>query len=305
MTAEHQTGITAEASSDATFILLNAIAGMEEPLRQALSTITKAVQAKQSSFPEAELHVAAGFSIHSFKRITGQDAPLDLAPFPSIQGEDMLVKDEAFDICLHIRSQRRDVTHEMAMDLYRLLAPYVVLKEQTDCFKYLDNRDFTGFVDGTENPQGDHRCAVALTQEPTSPHHLGSYLNYMKFTHKLSEWEQLSTKSQEDIYGRTKEANEEYPSEQKSLHAHTKRTSLKDKDGKSLEILRQSMPFGDLKEQGLVFASYSKSPTPFNLMLESMLTGDQSGHTDHLMKYTSASTGSTFFVPSVRFLNSL
>jgi putative iron-dependent peroxidase len=115
----------------------------------------------------------------------------------------------------------------------------------------------------------------------------------------------LKNEEQEDVYGRTKLDNIEYESEKKPLTAHTKRTSLKDENGKSIEILRQSMPYGDVKEQGLFFVSYCHSPEPFEKMLKSMIYGDGHGHVDHLLKYTQAETGAAFFAPSLTFLTTL
>jgi putative iron-dependent peroxidase len=40
-------------------------------------------------------------------------------------------------------------------------------------------------------------------------------------------------------------------------------------------------------------------------MLESMVKGDQDGNTDHLMKYTTATTGQAFFVPAIDWFTSL
>ena len=305
MTQVHQTGITAEASSDASFIALNAVVGQEKNLREALASFPKLIEAIQSQFPDAELHAAIGFSIHSFERITQCKAPKQLNPFPSLSGPLLSVKDQAFDMMWHIRSSRHDVTHQLAMQLYKAVSPYVTLEQQVNCFKYLDNRDFTGFVDGTENPQGDDRTVVALVSDDEPQYQGGSYFNYMKFVHDLSKWEQQDLKVQEDTYGRTKYDNEEYAGADKSPHAHTKRTSLKDENGKSLELLRQSMPFGDLSEQGLIFASYSKTPDIFNLMLRSMVEGDEEGNVDHLMQYTSASYGSVFYMPPISFFDQL
>ncbi|MFD1382536.1 Dyp-type peroxidase [Rhodanobacter aciditrophus] len=305
MTIDFQTGIVAEPSSDATFILLNAAPGKEAQLRKALSTAPALIESIQQQFPDTELHAAIGFSCHGWERIMAEAKPAELAPFPSFSGELLSVSDEAHDIVLHIRSMRHDATHTLALKLFQSFADSVTFSQQTNCFKYLDNRDFTGFVDGTENPQGEDRKDVALVGEEDSAHLGGSYLNYMKFTHNLAKWNTVDLKDQEDTYGRTKYDNEEYASADKSVHAHTKRTSLKDDNGNSLEILRHSMPFGDLQEQGLVFASYSRTPSIFDRMLQSMIEGDEDGNVDHLMKYTNATAGSAFFIPSISFLKAL
>ncbi|WP_067098740.1 Dyp-type peroxidase [Marinomonas atlantica] len=305
MSLNHQTGITAEASSDASFILLDAVEGKEAVLRKALASCSQLISDIQNQFPDAQLHAAIGVSTHSFYRITQCEPPKELAPFPSFSGQFLSVKDEAYDLIMHIRSNRHDATHILALALLKAMSDSVKLRTQTHCFKYLDNRDFTGFVDGTENPEGEDRASVALVGDEDSAYKGGSYLNYMKFVHDLEKWEHQELKVQENTFGRTKYDNEEYASAEKSPHAHTKRTSLKDDQGQSLELLRQSMPFGDLQEQGLIFVSYSKTPIIFDLMLQSMIEGDEKGNADHLMQYTHASSGSAFYVPTPKFLNQL
>ena len=305
MPYNHQSSITAEASSHAEFILLESIKGKEGQLRQALAAFPSLIGRIQQQFPDAQVSCAIGFSSHSWERITEHKKPQELGPFPHLKGEYIELKEAPHDILLHVRAMRHDAVHELAMTLFKACGDSVALIQQTNTFKYLDNRDFTGFVDGTENPEGEDRASVALVGEEDPDYQGGSYLNYIRFVHDLDKWNAQDLKTQEDTFGRTKYDNEEYASADKSPHAHTKRTSLKDDQGKSLELLRHSMPFGDLSEQGLVFVSYSKTPSIFNLMLQSMVKGDEHGRADHLMKYTRATTGSAFFVPTLNFLAAL
>ncbi|MCV2402177.1 Dyp-type peroxidase [Marinomonas sp. C2222] len=298
-----QSGVIAEASSDALFLTFNVKNQNFKSVKATLVMAPTFTAELQEKYPNADLHMAVGISHQAWQNFDISQ-PKELAPFPHIKGQDAEAVSTDVDLVLHIRSLRRDVTYLLATKLHSSLGDSVALVEEVSCFQYLDSRDLTGFVDGTENPAGESRKEVALVKEDEAFKN-GSYLNLMKFVHNLPKWEKEEVKTQEDIYGRTKEDNIEYAGADKSLHSHTKRTSLKDEHGKSLEILRQSMPFASLHEKGLMFASYSKSPMPFNRMLESMLLGDEHGHTDHLMKYTSIKTGQAFFVPSIDWLKSL
>ena len=107
----------------------------------------------------------------------------------------------------------------------------------------------------------------------------------------MTKWQLLPVSNQEDVIGRTKADNIEYDSDKKTAFAHTKRTSLKDENGKSIEMLRQSMPYGDMSVQGLYFVSCAKSPKPFTKMLKSMIFGDDESTYDKLLDYTTAETG--------------
>jgi len=304
MTTPFQSGIIAEASSDALFITLNVNRLEINTLKNALSNAPALIAKAQLQFPKAELHAAIGLNSAIWDEFD-INRPQHLATFPHIAGKDIEIKPTNGDLALHIRSSRHDATYELSNSLYTSFGTSVTLVEEVSCFKYLNNRDLTGFVDGTENPEGEQRKAVALVSDEDPNFKNGSYLNLIRFVHDLKKWEKEKLKTQEDIYGRTKQTNQEYPSAEKSVHAHTKRTSLKDDNGRSMEILRHSMPFASLTEKGLMFASYSKNPVIFNLMLESMIKGDEDGNTDHLMKYTRATSAQAFFIPANHWLTSL
>lgn len=304
MTDPFQSGIIAEASSDALFVTLNADQQRLSDIKSALANYPKQLQLLQQQYPEAQLHACVGLSHLIWDKLDCQ-RPKHLAPFPQYQGPDAQINATDVDMVWHIRSQRKDITYLLAQQLFDGFAGSVSVVEEVSCFKYLDNRDLTGFVDGTENPAGEARKSVALVGDEDSRFKNGSYFNLMRFVHDLPKWQQQDLKSQEDTYGRTKHDNIEYPGDKKSLQAHTKRTSLKDEQGNSIEILRHSMPFASLAEQGLMFASYSKTPQAFNTMLESMVVGDEHGNTDRLMQFTQAKTGQAFFVPALNWFAAL
>lgn len=207
-----------------------------------------------------------------------------------------------YDLFIQVRADRADICHAMGVSVYELLKPHVELVEQVKGFRYLDGRDLTGFVDGTENPRGLHKSEVAIVADDDPDFTGGSYIHVQRYRHNIEKWNHIQVTEQEQIFGRTKQDDIEFDGDKKAPFAHTKRTNLKDADGNSLEILRQSMPYGDIKEQGLYFISCCKSPKPFTKMLESMIYGDGSGNYDHLLDFTTAETGAAFFAPSIDFI---
>ena len=71
-------------------------------------------------------------------------------------------------------------------------------------FRYFDDRDLLGFVDGTENPRGEAVIDAALIGEEDAAFASGSYVIVQKYLHDLEGWNALSTEAQERIIGRTK-----------------------------------------------------------------------------------------------------
>lgn len=304
--AREQFGICAEPNLHGTYLLFNALDERNAFIRAAVSRLPKLFENYAEQFSEANLIGVVAIGDAYWDEFYPNARPTLLAPFPVMNSGDRVAPITSHDIYVEIRSDRADVNHIVSTKVCQLLGDSVELIEQVQAFRFLDGRDLTGFVDGTENPQGLHRRKVAyVTDEQDATFAGGSYLHTQRYQHNLKLWESLAEHEQEDVYGRTKLDNIEYESADKPLTAHTKRTSLKDDEGNSIEIVRQSMPYGDMKRKGLFFVSYCHSPKPFEVMLNSMIHGDGHGNSDHLLKFTQAETGSAFFAPSLSFLEKI
>jgi len=304
--AREQFGICAEPNLHGTYLLFNVLDDKNTFIRTALSRLPALFDDYADQYSEANLTAVIAIGSSYWDEFFPHARPALLASFPSMHSEDRIAPASSVDIYIEIRSDRSDVNHIVSTKVCQLLADSVELIEQVQAFRFLDGRDLTGFVDGTENPKGFHRRDVALVKKDADPDFsAGSYLHIQRYQHNLNLWNSLSIHEQEDVYGRTKIDNVEYDSANKALTAHTKRTSLKDDNGKTIEILRQSMPYGDMKQQGLFFVSYCHSPKPFEMMLKSMIHGDEKGNTDHLLNFTQAETGTAFFAPSLDFIEKL
>lgn len=304
--AREQFGICAEPNLHGSYLLFNVLDDKNAFVRAALSRLPALFEDYADQYSEANLITVIAIGVNYWEEFYPVARPALLTAFPEMHNDDRIAPSSNVDIYIEIRSDRADVNHIVCSKVCQLLADSVELIEQVQAFRFLDGRDLTGFVDGTENPQGMHRREVALVSKDEDITFAGgSYLHIQRYQHNLTLWRRLKDNEQEDVYGRTKIDNVEFESEDKPLTAHTKRTSLKDDEGNSVEILRQSMPYGDMKQQGLFFVSYCKSPAPFEMMLKSMIHGDAHGNVDHLLKYTQAETGAAFFAPSLTFLTSL
>lgn len=301
--SRYQRGILAEANLHSLYLLFNAVDGVEEDIRHHLARFHKMITRYDNEYSESELSAFVAVGANYWDQLYPDARPKLLVDFPEIPDAIHHAPNTPYDLFVHIRSDRADVNHLVGSQICDLLGDSVRLAEQVKGFRFLDGRDLTGFVDGTENPHGGRRRDVAIVKDDDEKFIGGSYIHIQRYRHKLDLWKELPVTEQEDIIGRTKADDVEYPSEDKADFAHTKRTSLKDEAGNSIEILRQSMPYGTMKIQGLFFVSCCHTPTAFNLMLESMLVGEN-GHYDHLLNYTEAETGAAFFAPSIDFLTS-
>lgn len=300
--SQPQKGICAEPNLHAQYLLFNVVEGSDAEIRNKLARVLDVFEYFDNEYYEAMVSGVVAVGSNYWMELYPGLIPVELAPFPDMSCEDRHAPVVPCDLFIQIRADRADICHQIGVTVYELLDEHVELIEQIKGFRYLDGRDLTGFVDGTENPKGLKKLDVAIVGDNDPDFAGGSYIHVQRYRHDMEKWGQLKVAHQEQIMGRTKEDDVEFASADKAAFAHTKRSNLKDEQGNSIEILRQSMPYGNMKVQGLYFVSCANSPKPFTQMLRSMIFGDDNGVYDKLLDYTRAETGAAFFAPSIDFI---
>lgn len=300
-----QSGILPAANGHALFITLLLAQGETagRTARETAAAVPGLTDELAAAYPEAALTSVIGVGSNAWDRLFPDRRPAQLRRFTEVEGQGGRAPATPADLFLHIRGERPDLNFELARRLMQRFGESVTVVEEVTAFRYLDSRDLTGFVDGTENPTGEARAEVALVGEGDPAFAGGSYIALQRYIHDLPAWERLPVAEQERIIARTKADNVEFDSDDKPPTAHIKRVSIKE-DGRSLEILRHSMPYGTTSEHGLYFVAYCATPNNFDKMLSRMLIADDEGHYDHLMDYSRAVTGAAFFAPARDWLES-
>ena len=117
----------------------------------------------------------------------------------------------------------------------------------------------------------------------------------------------MSGEEQEAIIGRTKADNVELDDDAAPRKSHKTLATIEDDDGGELDILRDNMPFGrpGSGEFGTYFIGYSGRLWVIERMLERMFVGEPAGSYDRILDFSTAATGTTFFVPTLRMLEQL
>ena len=299
--AREQWGICGEANLHGLHLFFNAHDGYEPVIREALTQIPVIFDEINEQFSEAMFSGVVAIGANFWLELYPDSKPEGLKPFPAMHHEDRHMPAVPVDLFFQLRSDRQDVNYIASRRIVKLFGEMLELIEQVPCFRYLDGRDLTGFVDGTENPKGRKRREIALVANQ-GKFDAGSYVHVQRYRHHLNLWESLPTEEQELIIGRTKIEDVEMSKDEMPETAHVHRTNIKDTAGNSLELMRQSMPYGNFSDQGLLFISYCNNPNHFETILSNMVIGSDEGNYDHLLNYTSAETGAAFFAPSIDFL---
>ncbi len=255
---------------------------------------------------EGELSCVAAFGSDAWDKLFGEPRPAQLHPFREIRSGERHAVSTPGDALFHLRAKRMDLCFEMVTQIMERIGGAVSAAEETHGFRYFDDRDLLGFVDGTENPRAEAALKAALVAGEDSQFAGGSYVIIQKYLHDMAKWNALSTEEQERIIGRKKLSDIELSDAVKPSSAHNALTTIVE-NGKEVKILRDNMPFGKPGhgEFGTYFIGYSRSPRTTEQMLENMFIGHPPGNYDRLLDFSRAVTGSLFFAPSATFLENL
>jgi putative iron-dependent peroxidase len=255
---------------------------------------------------EASLSCIMGIGSDAWDRLFGSPRPAELHPFREIRSGARHAVSTPGDLLFHIRAKRMDLCFELAMQIMRRLGDAVSTTDEVHGFRYVDNRDLLGFVDGTENPNGAAAAEAVFIGEEDPAFASGSYVIVQKYLHNLDGWNKLPTEVQEKIIGREKLSDIELDDSVKPTCAHNALTVIEE-HGKEIKIVRDNMPFGrpGHAEFGTYFIGYSRSPGVIEQMLENMFVGKPPGNYDRILDFSTAVTGSLFFVPTASFLDSV
>jgi porphyrinogen peroxidase len=288
-------------------VTINPGSDSRETVRSFCGDLAGLVRAVEFRDLEAGLCCVVGFGSEAWDRLfgqpMGQPRPAELHVFREIRAGTRHAVSTPGDLLFHIRAKRMDLCFELATQIMTRLGTSVSPADEVHGFRYFDERDLLGFVDGTENPRGGAVLEAAIIGEEDAAFAGGSYVIVQKYLHDLDGWNRLSTETQERIIGRTKLSDIELDDSIKPTSAHSELNTIVE-NGKEIKILRDNMPFGRAGhgEFGTYFIGYSRSPRTIEQMLQNMFVGRPPGNYDRLLDFSQAVTGSLFFVPSLDFL---
>jgi porphyrinogen peroxidase len=300
--------VSAPLSRAAIFLVATIKPGSENraTLRSFCGDLAALIRAVEFRDLEAGLSCVLGFGSEAWDRLFGAPRPAELHPFREIRAGARHAVSTTGDLLFHIRAKRMDLCFELATQIMARIGNAVSPVDEVQGFRFFDDRDLMGFVDGTENPRGAAVVDAVLIGGEDSNFAGGSYVIVQKYLHDLDAWNALSTEAQERIIGRTKLSDIELDDSVKPTSAHSALTTIVE-DGKEIKILRDNMPFGRPAhgEFGTYFIGYSRSPHTTEQMIENMFVGRPPGNYDRILDFSRAVTGNLFFVPSATFLESV
>jgi len=299
--------VSGPLTGDAIFLIVTVRPGGEQAVRDLCGDMGGLLRSVGFRDLNGGLSCVVGFSSDMWDRLGTGSRPAGLHPFQEILAEGRHAVSTPGDLLFHIRAVRMDLCFELAMQITGELGDAISPVDEVHGFRYFDERDLLGFVDGTENPTGADAVEATVIGAEDPDFAGGSYVIVQKYVHDLDKWNALPVEQQENVIGRYKLSNVEQGDDVKPSYAHNALTSLTAPDGSEIQILRDNMPFGRPSEgeYGTYFIGYARSPDPIEQMLQNMFVGLPPGNYDRILDVSTAVTGVLFFIPSMPLLESL
>jgi putative iron-dependent peroxidase len=292
-------------TSAAIFLVVTIDPGGESTVRDLIADLSGLQRSVGFRIPEGRLACVTAIGPAAWDRLFDGPRPAELHPFRELTGARHRAVSTEGDLLFHVRANRMDLCFEFIAQVMYRLAGSVTVRDEVQGFRYFDERDLIGFVDGTENPGGAAAAAAALVGAEDPDFAGGSYVMVQKYVHDMTAWNELTVEDQEKVIGRSKLDDIEMPDDVKPPNSHVALNTITDPDGTQRQIVRANMPFGapGRGEFGTYYIAYAATPSVPEQMLTNMFIGNPPGNYDRILDFSTALTGAAFFAPSADFLD--
>ena len=278
-----QPGILGPVPKHARYLMFS-YEGNPSEASEALASLADVVDGEQT---------VIGLGASLIKAVGGEIPGLRI--FPALSGSGFDVPSTQFALWFWLRGSDRGELYHRSREIEQALSLDFQLNDTLDSFMYEDSRDLTGYVDGTENPDGDEAIAAAIVQGQGNGLDGSSFVAVQQWRHDFAYFDNMTESEQDDAIGRHKSNNEEFDAPES---AHVKRTAQESFSPEAF-ILRRSMPWIEASESGLNFVAFGKSLDAFEAQLNRMV-GHEDGITDALFAFTRPLTGGYYWCPPMK-----
>ncbi len=265
----------------------------EVPVDDVLGAIRDARRAAQSLRGPDQVW---GFAPSLWRRLVPGGLPEGVDDFAGVSGPGGVAPATQRSVWLWAAGNAWEKVWAAGMAADAHLGPVSTQRFELRCYTPFDNRDPTGFIDGTENPELDEALQVSLYPDG------GSTVLIQKWIHNLAAFNALPIAEQENVFGRTKADSVQLPDDVMPPTSHVSRNVVENDVGEELHVFRRNTPFATLQDAGTMYIACTNDPARVNLMLDRMFGVTDDGLIDDLTRFSAAVSGSYYYVPSLTAL---
>src|SRR5215472_16648743 len=157
----------------AIFLVVAVNDGGEAAVREVLGDFAALQRSVGFRVPDDTLACIAGVGSQAWDRLFAGSRPAELHPFRELAGPRHRAGATPGDLLFHIKAERMDQCFEFAAQVMARLAGAVTVADEVHGFRYFDERDLIGFVDGTESPGGRAGLRAAIVTSDRDPDFAG------------------------------------------------------------------------------------------------------------------------------------
>src|ERR1700688_1007658 len=170
--------VAAQLTRAAIFLVVTIKQGPEHAaaIRSFCGDLAALLRAVEFRDIEGQLSCVMGFGSTAWDDLFGAPQPAELHAFREIRAGVRHAVSTPGDLLFHIRARRMDLCFELATQIMTRLRDAVSPAYEVHGFKYFDDRDLIGFVDGTENPTGQPAIDAAYVGGEDATFAGGSYV---------------------------------------------------------------------------------------------------------------------------------
>ena len=175
--------VTAPLTRAAIFLVvtMNPGDGPRRSVRSLCGDLAGLVRSVAFRNQEANLSCVMGIGSEAWDRCLGPPRPAELHPFRELRAAGRHAVATPGDLLFHVRAQHFDLCFELGTQILARLGDAVTPVDEVHGFRYFDNRDLLGFVDGTENPRGEEAIDATLIGAEDAAFAGGSYVIVQKY----------------------------------------------------------------------------------------------------------------------------
>src|SRR5688572_22137713 len=149
--SEPQSPVISESSAHYAVLVLKGVEPSREN-RAALAAIPQRVEEVAALDSGVRLESLVALGPGAYAAMSPSSRPGSLRPFEPLRGRRHVAPATQGDVLVFLQSSRRDLVFEAMLRVRRTLPRGATSIEEIHGFRYLENRDLSGFKDGSANP---------------------------------------------------------------------------------------------------------------------------------------------------------
>ncbi len=233
--------------------------GGEPAVRDLLQDVAGLRRSVSFRAPDAGLSCVVGIGSAAWDRLFAGPRPRDLHPFVALTGSRHRAPSTPGDLLFHLASPPHGPLFRTGPVDWRTPLRAVAALDEVHGFKYFDERDLLGFVDGSENPEGRVAADAVFIGDEDPDFGGGSYVIVQKYVHDLAAGTRCPTQEQEG-HRPHKAGERRRPGPHQARGLHVALNTITDADGN--ERRSANTPFGSIgqREFGTYFIGDARLP---------------------------------------------